>query len=145
MCLWEHILDLFTGPDVPLRNLVFPHRSFPFITQSLSLTDTLHNGKCKTALHSHADKVDHNIISRTDCCRNRCLTFFDQCLCVAEPHVRTMGQTCYSDKIREILRLCINKHLHGKIRTEFRNSKTSQFTSSDILWLDPQCIRTGKK
>ena len=49
-----------------------------------------------------------------------------------------MCKTCNTDQMGKRGRLCINNHLHGKIRTEFRKSKTSQLRSADLLWRDIQ-------
>ena len=53
-----------------------------------------------------------------------------------------MGKTRNTHKVRKILRLRINKHLHCEIRTKLRNAKCPKLTAADILRLDPQRVRT---
>ena len=144
MCLREHIFNLFTGPDIPFRNIVFTHGSFPLFAQTFSFTYSFHDRKGKAAFYPHADEIDHNIISCTDCSRNRCFSFFDQCLCISQPYVCTMRQSGNTYQVRKIFRFRINKHLHGKICTKLRYTQTSELAASNILRFDSQCIRTCK-
>ena len=141
----EHIFDFFAGPDVPVRNAMFLHGCDPFITKTFSLTDTLHDGKCQTTLHSLANEIDHNIISGTDCCRNGSLSFFDQSLGISQPHVSTMGKSGNTDQIRKRFRLGSHKHLHGKISTKLWNSQTAKLAAADILRINSKSFCTGKK
>ena len=53
-----------------------------------------------------------------------------------------MGKTRDTHKVRKILRLRINKHLHCEIRTKLRNAKRPKLTAADILRLDSQRVRT---
>ena len=52
-------------------------------------------------LQSLIDQVDHDIITGTDGRGNRRLSLLDQCLCIPQPYVRTMGQTGDTDQIRK--------------------------------------------
>ena len=141
----EHILNLFTGPYVPFRHIMFSHGGFPFIPKTLTFTNCFHDRKGKTALYPHADQIDHNIISCTDGCGNGSLSLFNKSLGITKPYVCTMGKSCNTHQIRKIFRLGVNKHLHGKVCTKLRNSQTSKFTSFNIFRFDSQCIRTCKK
>ena len=141
MRLREHVLDLLTGPDIPVRNPVLRHLLFPLRLQSLALTDRLHDRKRKTFLKSLLDQIDHDIITRTDRSLNRCLALLDERLGIPQPYIRTMGQTRDTHKVRKILRLRVNQHLHREIRTELRNPERTKLTPADILRLDPQRIR----
>ena len=145
MCLREHVLNFFTGPNIPFRYIMFSHSCFPLITKSLSFTDGLHDSERKTALYAHTDEVDHDVISCTDCGGNRCFSLFDQGLCIAKPYVRTMRQTGNTYKVRKILWLCINQHLHRKIRTKLRHTKAAKLTAADIFRFYSQCLRTCKQ
>ena len=110
----EHVLNLLTGPDIPVRYIVIDHILLPFrpfVTFSFchnSLPDILHNLKRFLGIQSHANQIDHDIIPCTDGGRNRCLLFLNQCLCIAKPYVRTMGQPCNTHQIRKFFWLCIN-------------------------------------
>ena len=53
-----------------------------------------------------------------------------------------MGKTRNTHKVRKILRLRINKHLHCEIRTKLRNAKRPKLAPADVLRLDPQRVRT---
>ena len=145
MCFREHILDLFTRPYIPFRYIMFSHSCFPLITKPLTFTYSLHDGERETALYPHTDEVDHDIISCTDCSGNCCFSLFDESLCISQPYVCTMRQTCNTYKVRKILRLCINKHLHRKIRTKLRHTETAELTAADIFRFDSQCLRTCKQ
>ena len=53
-----------------------------------------------------------------------------------------MGKARNTHKVRKILRLRINKHLHCEIRTKLRNAKRPKLAPADVLRLDPQRVRT---
>ena len=53
-----------------------------------------------------------------------------------------MGKTRNTHKVRKILRLRINKHLHCEIRTKLRNAKRPKLAPADVLRLDSQRVRT---
>ena len=103
MGLRKHVLDLLTGPDVPVRHIVGFHLLFPLRFQSLTFTDALHDGEGKLTLQSLIDQVDHDIITGTDGRGNGRFSFLYQCLCITQPHIRTMGQTGDTDQIRKRL------------------------------------------
>ena len=70
--LKEYVLDFFTGINIPFRHLVLAHCFFPFRLQSLSFSNRFHNRKGCFGFQTGVDQIDHNIISCTDCSRNRC-------------------------------------------------------------------------
>ena len=105
--LREHIFDLPAGADVPLRHAVGEHGLNPVVLQSFSLTDGLHDGEGFLLIESHVNKVGHDIIPTTDGGGNLRLPGLDQRLGVAEPHVRSVGQTGNTHQIRETLRVRI--------------------------------------
>ncbi len=47
----------------------------------------------ESSLSSPIDQVDHDIITGTDGRGNGRFSFLDQCLCITQPHIRTMGQS----------------------------------------------------
>ena len=145
MSFGEHVLDLFAGPDIPFRNIMLPHSSLPLVPEPLSFSHALHDRKCKAALHSHTDQIDHNIVSGTDRCGNGSLSFLDQSLGISQPYVRTMSKSRDPDQIRKILWLGINKHLHGKVCTKLRHTQTAKLAPSNILRSDAQSFCAGKK
>ena len=49
-----------------------------------------------------------------------------------------MGQSGDPHQVRKIFGLCIQEHLHGKVRSEFRDPQGSQLTAADILGRDAQ-------
>ena len=91
------------------------------------------------------DQIDHDIVSGTDRSGNRCLSRFDQNLCISKPHIRSVGQTGNTDQIRKRLRIGILYHLDYEICTEFRDSKASQITAVNILRFDSQCTGIVKQ
>ena len=99
MGLREHVLDQLTGPDIPVRYVVFFHRRDPLITEAFSLTDTLHDRECQATLYPFTNKVDHDVISGTDGSGNGCFSFLDQHLCIAKPYVCTMGKSRNTDQV----------------------------------------------
>ena len=99
MSFREHVLDQLTGPDIPVRYVVFFHGHDPLITETFSLTDTLHDRKCQTTLYPFTDEVDHDVISGTDGRGNGCFSLLDQHLGIAKPYVRTMGKSCNTDQV----------------------------------------------
>ena len=57
---------------------------------AFSFSDRLHNGKGQLTFQTHTNQINHDIITRTDCSRDRSFSFFDQCLCISQPYIRTM-------------------------------------------------------
>ena len=108
MGLREHILDQLAGPDIPVRNIMIFHSLDPFVTETFSFTDTLHDGKCQTAFHPFSNKVDHNIISRTDRGGNGRRSVLNQYLGISKPYVRTMRKSRNTYQVGKIFRLGIN-------------------------------------
>ncbi len=79
------------------------------------------------------DEIHHNIVARTYSGGNRRFAFLDQRLRVAEPHVRAVGKPGYPDQIGKFLRLGVNNHLHGKIRTKLRDAERPKGAAADVL------------
>ena len=125
MGLREHVFDLFAGPDIPVGNVMFLHLRLPLRFQTLTFSHALHDRKGLLTLQALLDQITHDIVSRTDGRGNRRLSFLDQRLRIAQPYVRTVGQTGNPDQIRKALRFRVHKHLHGKLRTELRNTQST--------------------
>ena len=114
-------------------------RPFPF-------TDTLHDGKRKSTLHTLADQIDHNIISGTDGSR-KWLPFLPRSVSGHFPATRL-----YRGKVRQYVPrsekyfgLVSHEHLHGEISTKLRNSQAAKLAAANILRLDvqePRCWQT---
>ena len=139
MCLREHILDFITRPYIPVWNTVFPHNLLPFRCKSLTFSYLLHYCKCKLTFKSFLDKVYHNVISCTYRRRYGCLALFKKCLCVTKPYISSVWKPCNSYKVRKILWLSINKHLHSKICTKLWYSKCTKLTTANILRCNSKC------
>ena len=80
MGFWEHVFNLFTGSNIPVRNIMLFHLFFPFRLQTFPFTDTLHNGESLPVFQALIDKINHDIISGTDTSGNGCCTGFNQIL-----------------------------------------------------------------
>ena len=89
----EHIFDLFAGPEIPVRHIMFFHDFLIIRCQALPFTDTFHDLERLFGFNPFVDQIDHNIISCTDGCGNLGFSLLDQRLCIAQPYIRTMGQT----------------------------------------------------
>ena len=144
MRLREHVTDLLTGPDIPVRYILRFHRLFPLRFQSFTFTHTLHDRKGKCTFHSLVDQIDHDIVTGTDCRRNGCFSGFYKFLCISKPYIRSMGQTGNSDQIGQCLWLCVLHHLDNEVRTELRDSKTSKLTPINVFRFDSKDFRTMK-
>ena len=97
----EHVLDLFTGPDIPVRHIMGKHLRLPLRFQALSLSHRLHNGKGQRRVNSHLNQIDHNIISTADGSGNGGLSFLNQSTGIAQPYIGTMTQTGNTHQIRK--------------------------------------------
>ena len=68
----EHVLDLPTGLDVPLRNIVFLHgldvaiALFFWDLEPHAFPHALHDGKGRLRLEPCVHEVDHDVIPTTD-------------------------------------------------------------------------------
>ena len=146
----EHVFDPLTGPDIPFRHVMLQHIffklwplfTFPFCDGSF--THTFHDCKGFFTFNTFVDQISHDIITGTDCRGNGCLSFFNQGLCIVQPHICSMRQTWNTDQVRKRLWLGINYHLDNKICTKLRYTQTSELAASNILRFDSQCIRTCK-
>ena len=141
----EHIFDLFAGPEIPVRHLMFLHDFLIIRCQALPFTDTFHNLERLFGFNPFVDQIDHNIISCTDSRGNLGFTFLNQCLRIAQPYIRTMGQTGDTHQIRKCFRFCITEHLHNEFRTELRNTKRTQVGTADVLRFDMERLKTMKQ
>ena len=147
----EHIFNLLTRTDIPFRHPVFQHiflilrPLFTFSFCDKSFTDTLHNCKGFLTIQPFINQVRHNIISCTNCRRNRCLSFLNQRLCIVKPYVRPVGKTGNTNQVRNRLRLRIHNHLNNKIRSKLRNTKTAYRTTTNIFRLNSKNLRPRKK
>ena len=141
----KHIGNLFTGPDIPVRNIVFLHDFLPLRAKSFTLSDTFHDCECLAAFHTHIDQISHNIVTGTDCRGNCCKSFTDKLLRISQPYICSVGKAGNTDQIRKTGWLCLLNHSDYKICSKLRNSQTSKRTSSNILRFDSQCLRTGKQ
>ena len=98
MGLGEHILDLLTGPDIPVRYAVRLHillelrPLLAFALRNGSFPDPLHDGEGLLAVHPLIDQIGHDIVTGTDRRRDCRLPALNQFLGVVKPHVRSMGQ-----------------------------------------------------
>ena len=129
-----------------VKHFLFPLGPFgTFAFRYGTFSDLLHDIKGKRALKAHVDQISHYVISRTYGCRYCSLAFFDNSLRIVQPYIGSVRQTRYSDKIGECGRLCINKHLYDKIRSEFRYSETPQRAPSYIIRRYSQSIGGGKQ
>ena len=103
MRLREHVFDLFTGPDIPVRHVICRHCLFPLRLQPFSLPHALHDLEGKRRIKPHMDQVDHNIITTADRRRDRCLSLLDQRLGISQPYIRPVSQSGDPDQIRKML------------------------------------------
>ncbi len=70
-------------------------------------------------------QIGHNIVPRTDCCRQRTIALLNKVLGIVQPHVGPVGETGNPNEVRKIFRLRIPQHLHDKFRTELRHSQAA--------------------
>ena len=130
--LGEHVLDFFTGCDVPVRHPNLPHFGFEFRGKSLALTDHFHDLEGVGFFDTVANEGQHDIISGTDNLRNGTRLVGDQLLGVTRPHVSTVGQTRDLEQIREGLGLTFLQHLDNEAGTQLGKSQGTQ-GAADIL------------
>ena len=153
MSLWEHVLNLFTRSDIPVRHIVGYHILLPFFPlrcRSLSLCHHalphgLHNLEGLLRFHSLINQIGHDIIPGTHAGGNRRRAVPYQILCVSHPHIGAMGKPGDPYKIRERFRFGFDYHVHGKVCTEFRDTQTPQLRPADLLRCNPQRLRVLKK
>ena len=120
--LGEHVLDLLTAVDEPLRHAVVDHRLLHLRLQALALTDGFHRRERQLGLHALVDEVIHDIVTAADAFAQHSRTGADQILCIAQPHVRTVGQAGNTDQLLHRGRLRIVQHASYEARAEFRNT-----------------------
>ena len=147
----EHVFDPLTGPDIPFRHVMLQHIFFklrPFLTFSFcngSFTHTFHNREGFFTFNAFVDQISHDIITSTDCRGNGCLSFFNQGLCIVQPHICSMRQTGNTDQVRKRLWLGINYHLDNKICSKLRDSQAAKRTAVNILRCDSEHLCSCKK
>ena len=145
MGLREHVLDLLTGPDIPVRHAMLRHillKLRPLLTLPFchgSLTHTLHDGKGFLTVKPLVDKICHNIVTGTDSRGNGSLSAPDQLLCVIQPYVRSMRKTGNTDQIRKCLWLGIHYHLDNEVCSKLRDTKTPYRAAANVVRLDAKC------
>ena len=128
----KHIFNLFTGPDIPVRNIMFPHNIlflalltgfFIFISQKpSSLSHMFHNIKAHLRFNSFVHQINHDIITGTYSSRNGTCSFLNQRLGISKPYIRTMRQSRNTKQVSYLGRFCIHQHLNNKIRTKLRKT-----------------------
>ena len=149
MCLGEHVFNLFTGLDIPVRYLMGFHVLLPFrpllrLDLALchrSLAHRLHDFEGFLRLHALVDQVGHDVVTGTHTGGNGGNAIPDQILGVAQPYVRTMGKSRDSDQIRKGFGLSFDDHAHGKIRTKLRDTQTAKLCTTYLLRCDAQSFR----
>ena len=124
----EHVLDALAAPDVPVRYVVGLHVCFPlvpvfaFAAGDFAFTDVFHDVEAFLAVDALADQIGHDVVTGTDSRGDGCFAFFKQRLGIADPHVCSVGQAGDTNQIGKGGRLRIDKHLHGEVGTEFRDT-----------------------
>ena len=142
MRLRKHVLDLLTGPDIPVWYAVCFHVLFklrPLLTFPLchrAFSDSLHDRKGLLAVHSLVDQVGHDIVTGTDRRGDRRFPGADQFLRIVEPYICPVRQARDTDQVRQGLRFRIYHHLNNEVRSELRDPKTANRTSPDIIRRD---------
>ena len=135
----EHVLNLFTGSNVPVGNSLCGHCLFPLRLQTFSFTYTFHNRKGQRTVYALANQINHNIVTTTDTMGNIRSTFQNQCLGISKPYVCSMTESGNTNQIRQTLWLRIQKHLYNEVRTEFRYSKGTNRTSINLIRRNSKC------
>ena len=149
--LGEHVLYLFTGAYVPVGYIMLLHVGlvfFPFVALSLcdlSLPDILHDLERFLRIKSFADEVDHDVVSRAYAGRYVSCSRKNQILRVASPHIGSVRKPRYPDEVGKLLGLCLLKHPHGVVGTEFRDSESPHIGIPEILRGKFEGLRALKK
>ena len=128
MRFWEHIFDFQTAVNVPLRNIVILQHLDALRRKGLgrfALTGILHDLERLFRLNALVQQIGHDAVTGPDDIRNGAGAVVDEILGVAQPYVRSVGQTGNLQKVAELLGLGIQQHLDGKARAHFRNSQTA--------------------
>ena len=87
------------------------------------------------------NQIHHDIVTGRDSILDGTLPAADKVLGVAQPHIRTMGETGDTHQVREHVRIGVVNHLSRKRRTEFRDAESSR-SCPKFLRRKSQRIRT---
>ena len=148
MGLGEHVLDLLAASHVPFGHIMLGHHilpAAPFIAFSgghFALPDIFHDTEGIPRREPHMHQIYHDIVTAADGRGQLAGACLDQILGISQPHIRTVGQSGDPYQIREILRIRIDHHLHGEVRSELRDSQGPEGCAIDILRRDPQRLRS---
>ena len=88
----------------------------------LALTDGLHDLKAHFGVQPHGDEIQHDIVTAAHRLQNGGGTADDQLPCVAQPHIRTVGEAGQTHQRIEILRQGVHQHPTGEAGVELRDS-----------------------
>ena len=115
-----HVLD-------PLRPLLHLAR------RDLALPHALHDREALARVHSLLNQVHHDVVAAADRRLKRRGVRLDQHLRISLPHVRPVRESRDPDQVRESLRLRLEHHVHGEIRSELRNAERPEPAAHDLL------------
>ena len=147
--LREHVLYGIAGPYIPVRDSMSLHfltvHLMVGILREFSLSYQLHYLKAHTRIHPHAYEIDHDVVTGTDGRIYGTGALAYKLLGISQPDVGAVGKPGYAHKVRHIMRLRLQKHLHGKIRSELRHSHGPAGRSSYIVRGYPKRLSIGKQ
>ena len=146
--LGEHILDLAAGFDIPVGHVVLTHGFLPAGLKApfgdLAFTHGLHNVKGHLRFQALSQQVQHDTVTAADNLRDGTCARTDKFVGVAGPDIGAVGQAGNLDKLGEILRLCVQKHLTHKVCAHFRDAEGAGF-GADLLFGHAQRRRAGQQ
>ena len=148
MSLREHVFNLLTGVDVPVRHIVLLHLFLPFrpfldlARGDLAFSDTLHDREGKRRVQSLRDQIAHDIVTAAYARKKRTVTVFDMRLRISEVDIRAVGKTGNLDKLGHGRGLCLLQHADDELRSELRNSECARGHASDVFRPDSEGLRT---
>ena len=120
--LGEQVADLGEGVDVPLGHFMLVHGLLPALFKALllhlALTDGLHDLKAHLRIKTHGDEIEHNIVTAAHRLQNGGSTIHNEVAGVAQPHIRTVGETGEAHQGVKVLRLGVHQHLTGEAGVE---------------------------
>ena len=145
MCLREHVLDFFAGPDIPVRHLVLPHVFFPLRRESLAFADRLHDFKALLRIHAPLNQREHDVVSRTNSGLNGRRALGNEHLRIALPDIGAVCKPRNANQVGKALRLGLNDHVHREIGAELGNAERAELTAENILRLDTECLGALEK
>ena len=130
--LREHVLNLLTGPDIPIGHTVLYHSGLPIRLKSLTLSYRLHDIEGELTLKTVGDKIKHDTVTRTHNLGNGAGACLNKLLCITEPYVSTVGKTRNLEKVGKILRLRLKENLLKESGTKLGNTEGSKLASANI-------------